>query len=510
MNNKPYAWVPSLYLAEALPYVAVMVIATTMYKRLGLSNTDLALYTSWLYLPWVIKPLWSPFIAAIKTERWWILLMQLLIGAGFAGIAFTLPTSYWLQGSLAFFWLLAFASATHDIAADGLYILGLSTHDQSLYVGIRSTFYRIGNIFGQGLLVMLAGWLEHSHSVPMAWSITFLVLAGLFVALWLWHSMALPRPARPARPTPQPLPCREGSDYLTSAETEGDSQTDSAPSQPLGTKGRLTLQEGRASDYPTSDETESASQTHSAPSLQGRAGGGSSGGGSSRGWSSGGGSSAFWLALRTFFTKPHIVTALLFMLLFRFPEGQLVKIANPFLLDSADAGGLALSTEAVGFVYGTVGIIGLTLGGLLGGWCVSLHGLKRWLWPMVLAISLPDLVYVYLAYAAPSFATAVDHAPLVTVNLCVFIEQFGYGFGFTAYMLYLVYFSQGERSTAVFSICTAMQALGMMIPGMIAGWMADHLGYQRFFWWVMACCLVTFVVSALIKIDPAYGKKEAS
>ena len=457
MKNKPYAWVPSLYLAEALPYVAVMVIATTMYKRLGLSNTDLALYTSWLYLPWVIKPLWSPFIAAIKTERWWILLMQLLIGAGFAGIAFTLPTSYWLKGSLAFFWLLAFASATHDIAADGLYILGLSTHDQSLYVGIRSTFYRIGNIFGQGLLVMLAGWLEHSQSVPMAWSITFLVLAGLFVALWLWHHYSLPRPTRP---TPLPLPCREGS------------------------------------DYPTSDETKTASQTHSAPSLQGRAGGGSS--------------SAFWLALRTFFTKPNILTALLFMLLFRFPEGQLVKIANPFLLDSAEAGGLALSTEAVGFVYGTIGIIGLTLGGLLGGWCVSRHGLKRWLWPMVLAISLPDLVYVYLAYAAPAFATAGDHAPLVTVNLCVFVEQFGYGFGFTAYMLYLVYFSQGERSTAVFSICTAMQALGMMIPGMIAGWMADHLGYQRFFWWVMACCLVTFAVSALIKIDPDYGKKQAS
>ena len=457
MKNKPYAWVPSLYLAEALPYVAVMVIATTMYKRLGLSNTDLALYTSWLYLPWVIKPLWSPFIAAIKTERWWILVMQLLIGAGFAGIAFTLPTSYWRKGSLAFFWLLAFASATHDIAADGLYILGLSTHDQSLYVGIRSTFYRIGNIFGQGLLVMLAGWLEHSQSVPMAWSITFLVLAGLFIALWLWHSFSLPRPNRPS---PLPLPCREGS------------------------------------DYPTSDETKTASQTHSAPSLQGRAGGGSS--------------SAFWLALRTFFTKPHILTALLFMLLFRFPEGQLVKIANPFLLDSAEAGGLALSTEAVGFVYGTIGIIGLTLGGLLGGWCVSRHGLKRWLWPMVLAISLPDLVYVYLAYAAPSFAAAGDHAPLVTVNLCVFVEQFGYGFGFTAYMLYLVYFSQGERSTAVFSICTAMQALGMMIPGMIAGWMADHLGYQRFFWWVMACCLVTFAVSALIKIDPDYGKKQAS
>lgn len=415
MKNKPYAWVPSLYLAEALPYVAVMVIATTMYKRLGLSNTELALYTSWLYLPWVIKPLWSPFVAAIKTERWWVLLMQLLIGAGFAGIAFTLPTSLWLQGSLAFFWILAFASSTHDIAADGLYILGLSTHDQSLYVGIRSTFYRIGNILGQGLLVMLAGWLERSQTVPMAWSITFLVLAGLFLALWGWHSVALPK------------------------QTE--------------------MKDRPAKTSLVSD---------------------------------------FWLALKTFFTKPHIVSALLFMLLFRFPEGQLVKIANPFLLDTPEAGGLALSTEAVGFVYGTVGIIGLTIGGLLGGWCVSRHGLKRWLWPMVAAISLPDLVYVYLASTSASF---------LTVNTCVFIEQFGYGFGFTAYMLYLVYFSQGERSTAVFSICTAMQALGMMLPGMMAGWMADHLGYLNFFWWVVGCCLVTFVVSAFIKIDPAYGKK---
>ncbi len=417
-SSRPYAWVPSLYLAEALPYVAVMIIATTMYKRMGLSNTELALYTSWLYLPWVIKPLWSPFIAAIKDERWWVLLMQLLIGAGFAGIAFTLPTTFWLQGSLAFFWILAFASATHDIAADGLYILGLSSHDQSLYVGIRSTFYRIGNIFGQGLLVIFAGWLERSQTIPMAWSISFFVLAGLFLALWLWHQVTLPKPLKEER-----------------TETNNKS---------------LLLD--------------------------------------------------FWLALKTFFTKPHIVSALLFMLLFRFPEGQLVKIANPFLLDGTEVGGLALSTEAVGFVYGTVGIIGLTIGGLLGGWCVSRHGLKRWLWPMVLAISLPDLVYVYLAYASePS---------LPIVNCCVFIEQFGYGFGFTAYMLYLVFFSQGERSTAVFSICTAMQALGMMLPGMIAGWMADHLGYQNFFWWVVGCCFVTFVVSAFIRIDPNYGKKQ--
>ncbi len=417
LSSHPAAWVPSLYLAEALPYVAVMVIATTLYKRMGLSNTELALYTSWLYLPWVIKPLWSPFIAAIRTERWWVLVMQLLVGAGFAGVALTLPTSFWLQGSLAFFWILAFASATHDIAADGLYIIGLSTHDQSFYVGIRSTFYRIGNIFGQGLLVMLAGWLEKSQTIPMAWSITFLVLAALFLGLWLWHTYALPKVVKPV-----------------------------------------------------------AEQAASSFFLD------------------------FWLALKTFFTKPHIVSALFFMLLFRFPEGQLVKIASPFLLDSVEKGGMGMSTESVGFIYGTIGIVGLTIGGLLGGWCVARHGLKRWLWPMVLSISLPDLVYVYLAASDASY---------LLVNICVFIEQFGYGFGFTAYMLYLVYFSQGERSTAVFSICTAMQALGMMIPGMLAGWMADYMGYQGFFWWVMACCLVTFIVSAFIKIDPQYGKKDS-
>ena len=418
---KPYSWVPSLYVAESLPYVAVMVIATTMYKRFGLSNTELAFYTSWLYLPWVIKPLWSPFIAAHKSERWWILAMELLVGGGFAGIALTLPLNFWLQGSLAFFWLLAFASATHDIAADGIYIVGLSTHDQSLYVGIRSTFYRIGTILGQGGLVMLAGFLERQMTIPAAWSITFLVLAGVMLGLALWQTVSLPHPA---------------------------------------------------------PKTETAEQPEETVSLL----------------------KDFMETLRVFFTKPQIIPALLFMLLFRFPEGQLVKIANPFMLDDVANGGLGLATETVGFVYGTIGIIGLTLGGLLGGWCVSRHGLKKWFWPMVLSISLPDLVYVWFsAGEAPS---------LLLVNIGVFIEQFGYGFGFTAYMLYLVAFSQGARSTTVFAICTAFQALGMMLPGMIAGRLSDLFGYYNFFWWVVGCCLVTFAVSALIRIDPSYGKKD--
>ncbi|MCR5819678.1 MAG: MFS transporter [Bacteroidaceae bacterium] len=432
---KPYSWVPSLYIAESLPYVAVMVIATTMYKRLGLSNTELAFYTSWLYLPWVIKPLWSPFIAAHKSERWWILIMELLVGAGFAGIALTLNLSFWLQGTLAFFWLLAFASATHDIAADGIYIVGLSTHDQSLYVGIRSTFYRIGTILGQGGLVMLAGLLERHLSISAAWSVTFLVLAGVIILLALWHTFSLPRIENSS---------------LSAPDGCGDTGGRPLPAAEAATFRSLFADFGET--------------------------------------------------IRIFFTKPHILPALLFMLFFRFPEGQLVKIANPFMLDDVSNGGLGLATETVGFIYGTIGIIGLTLGGLLGGWCVSRHGLKKWFWPMVLSISLPDLVYVWFSSGdVPSF---------LSINIGVFIEQFGYGFGFTAYMLFLVAFSQGARSTAVFAICTAFQALGMMLPGMIAGQLSDTLGYYNFFWWVVACCCVTVAVSALIHIDPEYGKKE--
>ena len=418
-SSSPWAWIPTLYFAQGLPYVAVMTISVIMYKRLGISNAELAFYTGWLNLPWVIKPLWSPFIDLIKTKRWWITWMQLLIGAGLAGIAFTIPTDYFFQLTLAVFWLLAFSSATHDIAADGFYMLGLSSHEQALFVGIRSTFYRIATIAGQGLLIMLAGHLETTTgNIPFAWSITFMVLAGLFLALWGWHKFILPRP---------------------------DSDK---PAQHVSTS---TLMH------------------------------------------------EFLETFVSFFRKKQAGIAILFMLLYRLPEAQLAKMSIPFLIDPVGEGGLGLTTEQIGFVQGTVGIIGLTLGGILGGIAVSRHGLKRWLWPMVWAISLPDIVYVYLSYVQPS--------SLLLVNTCVFIEQFGYGFGFTAYMLYLIYFADGEHKTAHYAICTAFMALGMMIPGMAAGWLQEVMGYQVFFIWIMVCTLATFGVTALLKIDPQFGKK---
>lgn len=418
-RTSPWAWIPTLYFAQGLPYVAVMTISVIMYKRLGISNADLAFYTGWLSLPWVIKPLWSPFIDLIKSKRWWITTMQLLIGAGLAGIAFTVPTSYFFQLTLAVFWLLAFSSATHDIAADGFYMLGLSSHEQALFVGIRSTFYRIATIAGQGLLIMLAGRLETStQNIPFAWSITFMVLSGVFLALWGYHKFVLPRPHSDA----------------------------------------------------------SAHQVSTSTLMH-----------------------EFWATFVSFFRKEQAGIAILFMLLYRLPEAQLAKMSIPFLIDPIEQGGLGLTTEQIGWVQGTVGIIGLTLGGILGGIAVSHGGLKRWLWPMVWAISLPDIVYVYLSYVQPE--------SLLLVNTCVFIEQFGYGFGFTAYMLYLIYFANGEHKTAHYAICTAFMALGMMIPGMVAGWLQETMGYQHFFIWIMACTMATFGVTALLKIDPNFGKK---
>ena len=423
-QRNPWAWVPTLYFAEGLPYVAVMTISLILYKQLGLSNAEITFYTSWLYLPWVIKPLWSPFIDVVKTKRWWITGMQLLIGAAFGGVAFTIPTSFWLQGSLFFFWVMAFSSATHDIAADGFYMLGLDQHQQAWFVGIRSTFYRLATIFGQGVLVMIAGNLQvmFRNTIRYSWSLMFYGVAGLFIALWLYHSYILPKP-----------------------------KDDKGMEKLNGSKLMSELKH----------------------------------------------------TVVTFFTKmpvKEVTIAILFMLLYRMPEGLLAKVSSLFLIDSHGAGGLGLSPQEYGLVQGTVGIIGLTLGGILGGIAAGRDGLKKWLWPMVFAITIPDFVYVYMSYALPD--------SLLIVNICVFFEQFGYGFGFTAYMLYLIYFSQGEYKTSHYALCTALMALSMMIPGLFAGALQEAVGYRSFFIIVMIFCAVTFIVSRLVKIDPEFGKKQ--
>jgi PAT family beta-lactamase induction signal transducer AmpG len=405
--RSPWAWIPSLYFVEGLPYVAVMTVSVIMYKRLDVSNAHIALYTSWLYLPWVIKPLWSPFVDLIKTKRWWIYTMQLLIGAGMAGIAFAIPADFFLQASLAFFWLMAFSSATHDIAADGFYMLGLSTERQAFFIGIRNTFYRVAMLTGQGVLVMLAGFLETlTGRIPYAWSLTFFVLAGIFLGACLWHRFILPRPV---------------------------------------------------------DDKQRSELRPQTILLE------------------------FVRTFADFFRKKGIVAALLFMLTYRLGESQLVKMVSPFLLDKREAGGLELSTTQVGFAYGMAGMAALTLGGILGGVVIArCGGLKRWIWPMALSLFVPHLVYLYLAFYLPD--------NIAVVNAGVAIEQFGYGFGFTAYTMYLMLFSEGAYKTSHYAICTGFMALGMMLPGMASGWIQEMIGYQSFFIWLMLCGLPVFFV----------------
>lgn len=399
-----------------------------MFKNMGMPNGMLALYTSLLYLPWVIKPLWSPFVDIIKSKRWWIVTMQILMTVAMLALPCLLPQTTGeaivqtplFFVTLALFWVTAFASATHDIAADGFYMLGLDTGTQAEFVGIRSTFYRLSSIFGQGVLVALAGFLDnHTGDVHMAWKVTLLASAVLFACITIYHTWSLPRPA---------------SDQMSSSMTAKDIFND------------------------------------------------------------------FGRTFTTFFKKKYVLTALLFMLLYRLPEAFLVKMMNPFLLDTLADGGLGLSTESVGIIYGTIGVAALTAGGILGGFAASRWGLKKSLWPMALALTLPCLSFVFLAAIQPS--------NIYLISSCVALDQFGYGFGFTAYMLYLIYFSEGEFKTAHYSLCTAFMALSMMLPGMVAGYVQEALGYTTFFGFVMICCLVTVAVTFLLKVDPEYGKKK--
>lgn len=421
----PWRWIPTLYFGQGLPYVVVMTLAVVLYKNLGVSNTDIALLTSWLYLPWVIKPLWGPLVDLFGSKRRWIVAMQFVVGTALAMVALAIPAPAFLQWTLAVFWLLAFASATHDIAADGFYMLALPSGTQAAFVGVRSTFYRLAMIAGQGGLVVLAGVLAErsGDNKAQGWSWVFLLLGALFVVAALYHLWALPRPVA----------------------------------------------------------------DHAAPR-----------------------SAAFFTdfgrVFAAFFRRPGIVRIVAFLLLYRFAEAQLLKLVTPFMLDPLAAGGLGLSTKEVGIAYGTVGVGALTIGGLLGGWVISRAGLKARLWPLMICMHLPNTVFIALAWWQPQ--------SLSLVSAAVAVEQFGYGFGFTAYMVYMLMVAgsdgQGgdsEHKTAHYALCTGFMALGMMLPGMWAGWLQTQLGYTSFFVWCCVATLPSFVAAAFVRIDPAFGRK---
>ncbi len=434
----PWLWVPTLYFLEGIPYFLVNNISMVMFNQMGVPNGEMSFFTTLLYFPWALKFLWAPFVDLIKTKRWWFLTMQfLMLGLAVLTI-FSIPhpspeviaamgTEVKLfTGVLIAFIIMAFASATHDIAADGFYMLALTSGVQAEMIGWRSVFYRLSNVFCNSALIAIPGiiydWTikQGEANMPMAWQVTMVITAVIFAIMAVWHVFFTPRPD---------------------------------------------------TDKPNAETTAKDIVT------------------------------GFGKAFATYFTKPALWVAIAFMLLYRLPEGFLMKMIYPFLLGARETGGLGMTMQELGVVYGAIGVIFLLLGGILGGYYISKVGLKKAFWWMALAMTLPCLSFVYLSMFLPT--------NMVYIAIAIAIEQFGYGFGFTAYMMYMMFFSEGEFKTSHYAICTSFMALSMILPGLVAGYIQEAIGYQHFFWMVIACSVATFTVTFLARriVDGNYGKK---
>lgn len=417
-DNKPWYWIPVLNFASGLPYAIIISVSVIMYKNLGISNEDIGLYTSWLYLPWVIKPLWSPFIELYSTKRKWFLSMQLLISIAFLVVGLSIPTNQFFMISLAVFWVAAFASASNDVASDGFYLLALTKDQQSFFLGIRSTFYRLSMLTGNGLIVIIGGYLEQQYGDNQkAWSYTMIFVGLLMTLITIYNFFATPK-----------------------TETNQNKLNENTQSK-----------------------------------------------------------ANFFSVFASFFQKKQIGVVLAFILLFRLGESQLLKMLTPFLIDNVKVGGLGLTTQDVGVIYGTFGVLALTIGGILGGIAISKQGLGKWMLPMILAMHLPIIGFILLAQFHP--------VSVYYVYITVIAEQFGYGFGFAAFMMYLIYVAEGESKTSHYAIATGFMALGMMLPGMASGYIQEYLGYGNFFIWVLLATIPGIILSRFLIYPKDFGKK---
>jgi PAT family beta-lactamase induction signal transducer AmpG len=415
-DNSPWYWIPLLNFASGFPYAIIISVSVIMYKSLGISNEDIGVYTSLLYLPWVIKPLWSPFIDLYATKRKWFLAMQLLIAIAFLIVGLTIPMSNFFVLSLAIFWVAAFASASNDVASDGFYMLALAKEQQSFFLGIRSTFYRLSMLTANGLIVILGGFLEQKYGdKSKAWSYTMIIVALVMAFLTIYN-------------------------FFTTPKVE---------------------------------QTKISTETENKQS--------------------------FGVVFKTFFQKKQIGLVLAFILLFRLGESQLLKMLTPFLIDEKIKGGMGLTTEDVGIIYGTFGVASLVVGGILGGIAISKGGLRKWMLPMFLAMHLPIIGFILLSNFHPE--------SVIYVYATVIAEQFGYGFGFAAFMMYLIYVADGESKTSHYSIATGFMALGMMLPGMLSGFIQEYLGYGNFFIWVFLATIPGLILSRFLIYPADFGKK---
>lgn len=412
MNKTPWFWVPSLYLYQGIPYSIVMTTSALFYQSMGINVSSFTFWTSLLYLPWTIKPLWSPIVEACSTKRRWVVITQMVVAVLFLLLGLSFQIQWFYPLSLLTLLFIALGSASHDIACDGFYMLALNSRQQSFFVGIRTVFYKVAMLAAVGLIPIVVDYVngKNTSNSSWGWTVAFITLSIVMLALWLYNSRMLPHPT--------------------------DTTSDSSSS--------LTI---------------------------------------------------YKEVIVSFFSKPGVVPSIAFLLLYRLGEAQLAKIATPFLIDDRSNGGLGMSMTDYGIAYGTLGMIALTLGGVVGGWLASKFGLKRLIWPMVAFMNLPNLVYVALAIWQPVADSWTIYAAIIT-------EQLGYGFGFTAYMLFLLlYVGDSKYKTAEYALGTALMALGMMLPGMISGFVQELVGYDYFFIYVVICCIPGTILVKYLRLE---------
>lgn len=582
-NINPWKWVPTLYFAEGLAYSIVVLLSAIMYKRMGMSNAEITLYTSWLYLPWVLKPFWAPIVDVIRTKRYWILSLQILVAIGLAGIGLTIPLPEYFQFSIIFFWLLSFVASTHETAADGFYLLGLSNSKQSFFIGFRSAFFRIAVIVGQGVIVLLAGQLENVLAVsPAEMKIVANPKKFFEETIKVDSTKAKELPgmlrliAKPSYVEISTRPKTKGQvgfyknfaksfnimngftqEFLELPDTSNMNDLtgnvgivkfvlSKKPSE--GSEYRVSLDfleghegikviEGKELRFTDKNwnkpafavfqlDSTIAQQTISVftarsiglplvwsitffvlaalfvilffyhrkvlpePDEDKPAG--------SRRISSPG--KEFFRSFARFFEKKKIILIILFLLFFNFGEAQLLKISSLFMLDSRELGGLGLTTAEAGLANGIIASFALMLGGIFGGLMVHKKGLKSLLLPMFLAMSIPNLVYVFLAWFQPELVW-ITYA-------CVAVESFGYGFGLTFYLMYMINISEGEYRTSHYAMAAGFMALGMMLPGMLSGIIQEAIGYKLFFIWVFVSAVPGYFLARYIPLEYQFGKKK--
>lgn len=415
-NQTAWSFVPTTYFAEGLPYIIINVLSAAVYTSLNIPNDVFIFWTSWLYLPWVIKMFWSPFVDSYSTKRKWLLASQVLLAAVFLLVALSFNLNSFFTASLCGFLAGAIISATQDIATDGFYMLALDQKQQAFFVGIRTLFYRLAMIAGGGALPILAGYLQkQTGNMKFAWSVTLGAAGILFFLFYAWHLFILPKPAE---------------------------------------------------DKPVKTETERPLKN-------------------------------FKASFKSYFTQPHIWTVLAFILLYRVGEALLEKITTPFLLRPVSEGAMGLTLHTFGLIKGTYGMIAIIAGNILGGFLLSRFGFRKCIWPFALALTVPNLVYLYMAYAHP--------APSV-IGLLLVAEQFGYGLGFMAFTVFVMNICEGNFKTSHYAISTGIMALGMMIPGMLSGFLQMHFGYKMFYWIVAVCSVPGLLTVPFILKIPATEK----